>query len=116
MPTPAGGWTLGALRALASSDLVGDVPDDYVVHFSPHFSPHEIRLVQPHEPSITRETPIEAMDFTVRTYNLLKREGINTVGHLTALTLDAILGFRNANTKTADECREKLAAAGFTIT
>jgi len=34
---------------------------------------------------LTYEDPIEALDLTVRTYNVLKRERVNTIGEVAAL-------------------------------
>ncbi|WP_051689189.1 DNA-directed RNA polymerase subunit alpha C-terminal domain-containing protein [Butyrivibrio sp. AE2032] len=51
---------------------------------------------------------IEDMDFCVRTYNCLKRAGINTVAELHGMTEDEIAGIRNIGKKGIEEVREKL--------
>ncbi len=58
-------------------------------------------------------TPIEGLDLTVRSYNCLKREGINTVSELIALSEDQLMNIRNFGSKSVDEVREKLASLGL---
>ena len=58
-------------------------------------------------------TPIEDLDLTVRSYNCLKREGINTVSELIALSEDQLMNIRNFGSKSVDEVREKLAGMGL---
>ncbi len=62
-----------------------------------------------------RETTVEDLDLTVRTYNCLKREGIATVGELMDRTEQELLEIRNFGSKSVDEIREKLAALGVGI-
>jgi DNA-directed RNA polymerase subunit alpha len=58
-------------------------------------------------------TPIEDLDLTVRSYNCLKREGINTVSELIALSEDQLMNIRNFGSKSVDEVRDKLAEMGL---
>jgi DNA-directed RNA polymerase subunit alpha len=58
-------------------------------------------------------TPIEDLDLTVRSYNCLKREGINTVSELIALSEDQLMNIRNFGSKSVDEVRDKLATLGL---
>jgi DNA-directed RNA polymerase subunit alpha len=58
-------------------------------------------------------TPIEDLDLTVRSYNCLKREGINTVSELIGLTEDQLMNIRNFGSKSVDEVRDKLASMGL---
>jgi DNA-directed RNA polymerase subunit alpha len=57
--------------------------------------------------------PIEQLDLTVRSYNCLKREGINTVAELIALTEDELMNIRNFGSKSVDEVRDKLTSMGL---
>jgi DNA-directed RNA polymerase subunit alpha len=57
--------------------------------------------------------PIEEMDFSVRSYNCLKREGIGTVGDLIQRTEQDLLDIRNFGQKSIDEVKMKLAAMGL---
>lgn len=58
-------------------------------------------------------TPIEDLDLTVRSYNCLKREGINTVSELIALSEDQLMNIRNFGSKSVDEVRDKLTEMGL---
>ncbi len=58
--------------------------------------------------------PIEELDLTVRSYNCLKREGINTVGELIGARTEAdLLDIRNFGQKSIDEVKMKLAGMGL---
>jgi DNA-directed RNA polymerase subunit alpha len=57
--------------------------------------------------------PIEELDLTVRSYNCLKREGINTVSELIALSEDQLMNIRNFGSKSVDEVRDKLHSMGL---
>jgi DNA-directed RNA polymerase subunit alpha len=57
--------------------------------------------------------PIEELDLTVRSYNCLKREGINTVAELINLSEDQLMNIRNFGSKSVDEVRDKLTSMGL---
>ena len=57
--------------------------------------------------------PIEELDLTVRSYNCLKREGINSVGELISRTEADLLDIRNFGQKSIDEVKMKLAGMGL---
>jgi DNA-directed RNA polymerase subunit alpha len=59
--------------------------------------------------------PIEEMDFSVRSYNCLKREGVQTVGDLVQRTEQDLLDIRNFGQKSIDEVKAKLAAMGLAL-
>ena len=59
--------------------------------------------------------PIEDMNFTQRSYNCLKREGIHTVGELVVHTEQDLLDIRNFGMKSIDEVKEKLQAMGLSL-
>ena len=56
---------------------------------------------------------IEDMDFSVRTYNCLKRAQINTVGDLVARSMDEMIKVRNLGKKSLEEIIEKLEDMGL---
>ncbi len=58
------------------------------------------------------EMPIEELDLSVRSFNCLKRAGINTVGELTNKTDDDMMKVRNLGKKSLEEVKEKLVALG----
>ena len=61
----------------------------------------------------TLALPIEELDFSVRSYNCLKREGIGTVGDLIQRTEQDLLDIRNFGQKSIDEVKAKLAEMGL---
>ncbi|WP_296666514.1 DNA-directed RNA polymerase subunit alpha [Demequina sp.] len=59
--------------------------------------------------------PIEELNLTQRSYNCLKREGIHTVGELTARSEADLMDIRNFGQKSITEVKEKLAELGFSL-
>ena len=59
--------------------------------------------------------PIEDLDLSVRSYNCLKREGINTVSELVALSETQLMNIRNFGQKSVDEVRDKLISLGLSL-
>jgi DNA-directed RNA polymerase subunit alpha len=55
------------------------------------------------------DTPIEDVEFSVRTFNCLKKEAINTLGELIQRTESDLLGIRNFGKRSLDEVLERLA-------
>ena len=59
--------------------------------------------------------PIEDLDLSVRSYNCLKREGINSVSELVALSETQLMNIRNFGQKSVDEVRDKLTSLGLSL-
>jgi DNA-directed RNA polymerase subunit alpha len=59
-------------------------------------------------PSGVDDTPIEELELGVRSYNCLKREGIETVGDLIAKSEQELMCIPNLGRKTIEEVRERL--------
>ncbi len=62
------------------------------------------------------ETPVEALDLSVRVFNSLKRTGITTVGDVLDLLEkgdQAVMSIRNFGEKSLDELRQKMYEKGF---
>lgn len=59
--------------------------------------------------------PVEDLNLTVRSYNCLKREGINTVGDLVARSEQDLLDIRNFGAKSIDEVKQKLVDMGLSL-
>jgi DNA-directed RNA polymerase subunit alpha len=67
-------------------------------------------------PSELAETPVEALDLSVRVFNSLKRTGITTVGDVLDLLEkgeSAVMSIRNFGEKSLDELRQKMQEKGF---
>ena len=59
------------------------------------------------------EMTIEELDLSVRSFNCLKRAGINTVNDLIEKSEEEMMKVRNLGKKSFDEVREKLSSLGF---
>jgi DNA-directed RNA polymerase subunit alpha len=59
------------------------------------------------------ETPIEELDLSVRAFNCLKANEIQTVGQLLQKKEEELLALRNFGRKSLDEIKEKLVEKGF---
>ena len=58
---------------------------------------------------------IEDLDLSVRSYNCLKRAGIETVGDLIGKTMDDMMKVRNLGRKSLEEVERKLAMLGLSF-
>lgn len=65
--------------------------------------------------NLVNDTPIEDLDFSVRTYNCLKRAAINSVGDLVARTEDDMMKVRNLGKKSLEEVVLKLEDMGLSL-
>lgn len=59
--------------------------------------------------------PIEQLDFTVRSYNCLKREGVHTVGELLGRSEADLMDIRNFGQKSIDEVKAKIASMNLSL-
>ena len=59
--------------------------------------------------------PIEELELGVRSYNCLKRVGIETIGDLTSKSENELVAIPNFGRKSIEEVRETLAAHGLTL-
>ena len=59
---------------------------------------------------------IDELELSVRSYNCLKRAGINTVEDLCAKTMDDLMKVRNMGRKSLDEILNKLESMGLRLT
>jgi DNA-directed RNA polymerase subunit alpha len=58
---------------------------------------------------------VEELNLSVRSYNCLKREGINTVGDLVAKSEAELMDIRNFGQKSIDEVKAKLEELGLSL-
>ena len=61
------------------------------------------------------DTPIEELDLSVRAYNCLKRQGVNTIGQLTECTENDLMNVRNFGAKSIEEVKDKLIDMGLNL-
>lgn len=61
------------------------------------------------------EKSIEELDFSVRSYNCLKKSNINTFGEIVNKTEEEIMGIKNLGKKSFEEIKEKVKEYGLTL-
>jgi len=61
------------------------------------------------------QTRVEDLDFSVRTMNCLRREGISTVGELIQRTESDLMAIRNFGRKSLQEVKDKLVGMGLQL-
>jgi hypothetical protein len=59
------------------------------------------------------DIPLEELDYSVRTYNCLKRQGVNTLGDVLALSEPELLEIKNLGAKGVLEIPEMISAMGL---
>ncbi len=64
---------------------------------------------------IQDERLVEDLELTVRSYNCLKREGVDTIGQLATMTEEELMNIRNLGMKSVDEIRSKLTEIGYEL-
>jgi len=61
------------------------------------------------------DMPIEELDLSVRSFNCLKRAGINTIRELVVKTDEDMIKVRNLGKKSLEEVKQKLGALGLSL-
>lgn len=112
-------WTNGTIKPDEAVSLAAKVLNDHLALFidlSDNAKNTEI-LVEKEEDKKgkTLETTIEELDLSVRSYNCLKRAGINTVEDLTNKTEEEMMKVRNLGRKSLEEVLGKLHDLGLNL-
>jgi DNA-directed RNA polymerase subunit alpha len=79
---------------------------------------HEVAAAEAEVPTTSHgmeNFPIEELELGVRSYNCLKRVGIETIGDLTSKSENELAAIPNFGRKSIEEVRETLAAHGLTL-
>jgi len=115
-------WTNGAMTPSNALSSAARILDGYFrLFFDFRAEPADDTSAREHageEGGARREvldSKIEELDFSVRTYNCLKKENINTIGELVQLSEKQLLEIRNLGQKSLDEIKEKLVDRGLTL-
>ena len=112
-------WTNGTISPDEAVSLAARIISDHMAQFvglSEHAQTVEI-MVEPEEDKKEKvlEITIEELDLSVRSYNCLKRAGINTVEELIKRNEDEMMKVRNLGRKSLEEVEHKLAALGLAL-
>ncbi|WP_291569734.1 DNA-directed RNA polymerase subunit alpha [Clostridium sp. UBA4548] len=112
-------WTNGTIRP---DEAIGLSAKILIEHFklfmtlTDHADDVEI-MVEKEEDKKEKvlEMTIEELDLSVRSFNCLKRAGINTVQELTERSMDDMMKVRNLGKKSLEEVEQKLEALGLSF-
>ena len=112
-------WTDGSITPLESISLGAKILTEHLnifVNLTDEAQNAEI-MVEKEEDQKEKvlEMSIEELDLSVRSYNCLKRAGINTVQELTEKTESDMMKVRNLGRKSLDEVKNKLNDLGLEL-
>ncbi|MCK8061541.1 MULTISPECIES: DNA-directed RNA polymerase subunit alpha [unclassified Fusibacter] len=106
-------WTDGTIKPDEATSLGAKIMSEHLnlfINMTEEMSNVEI-MVEKEEDKKEKvlEMTIEELDLSVRSYNCLKRAGINTVEELTLKTEEDMMKVRNLGKKSLEEVKHKLA-------
>lgn len=112
-------WTDGSIAPAEAVSLAARILSEHLAIFMNLTSqPAGVEImVEREEESKSKvlDMPIEELDLSVRSYNCLKRAGINTVEELTRKTEEDMMKVRNLGKKSLEEVKQKLASLGLSF-
>ena len=112
-------WTDGTMTPEEATSLGAKILTEHLnlyVGLTEHVNDVEI-MVEKEEDKKEKvlEMTVEELDLSVRSYNCLKRAGINTVDELTQKTVDDMMKVRNLGKKSLEEIIKKLAGLELSL-
>jgi DNA-directed RNA polymerase subunit alpha len=112
-------WTNGTITPKEAISMASDMLIRYFqkfISFSGEYKSSDIFVDKP-DKKIEKplDMTIEELDLSVRSYNCLKRAGINTVQELTQKTEEEMMKVRNLGKKSLEEVKQKLQALGLSL-
>ena len=113
-------WTNGTISAQEAVSLAAKIITDHLqlfVDLSGEAFTGDSIMVEKDDKGKEKalEMTIEELDLSVRSFNCLKRAGINTVEDLTMKTEEDMMKVRNLGRKSLEEVIHKLESLGFTL-
>ena len=113
-------WTDGTISAKEAVSLAAKVLNEHLnlfVDLSEQAANVEIMVEKGENPQEkVLEMTIEELDLSVRSFNCLKRAGINTVEDLINKSEEEMMKVRNLGKKSLEEVIAKLKSLGFDLT
>lgn len=110
-------WTDGSIRADEAISLAAKILSKHISLFvNLTEQVDEVEITSDHQEEDRErllDMTIEELDLSVRSYNCLKRAGINTVGELVRKTEEEMMKVRNLGKKSLEEVEQKLKELGF---
>lgn len=112
-------WTNGTIEPEEAVSLGAKILNEHLnlfISLTNHIGDVEIMVEKEEdEKEKVLEMTIEELDLSVRSYNCLKRAGINSVEELTLKTEDDMMKVRNLGKKSLEEVQKKLAELGQSL-
>jgi DNA-directed RNA polymerase subunit alpha len=112
-------WTDGTISAKEAVSLGAKILNEHLnlfIELSEEAGNTEVMVVKSDDgKGKTLEMTIEELDLSVRSFNCLKRAGINTVEDLISKTEEDMMKVRNLGRKSLDEVVAKLDSLGFNL-
>lgn len=114
-------WTDGSIKANEALSQASNILTEHLNLFSSISDTEIVAEDKEEEPAIEDSIeedyliPIEDLNFSVRTYNCLKRANMNTVADMMARSREDMMKVRNLGKKSMEEVDEKLASIGLEL-
>ncbi len=112
-------WTDSTLSAREAVSLAAKIMSDHLELFTVLSDAAGSRSIVVEKPEAYRdkvlELTIEELDLSVRSFNCLKRAGINTVEDLVSKSEEEMMKVRNLGRKSLEEVINKLSAMGLSL-
>lgn len=112
-------WTDGTIDPEESVSLGAKILNEHLnlfISLTEHINDVEIMIEKEEdEKEKVLEMTIEELDLSVRSYNCLKRAGINSVEELTYKSEEDMMKVRNLGKKSLDEVQKKLEELGLSL-
>jgi DNA-directed RNA polymerase subunit alpha len=111
--------TSGAMEPGDAAAHAARIIDEHMMLFveqaSESMSDEGIFAEEEDEQDTILDTPIEDLELSVRSYNCLKRQGVNSVGQLAECSENDLLNIRNFGAKSIEEVKDKLQQMGLSL-
>lgn len=112
-------WTNGTIKPYEAISLAAKIMNEHLNMFVDLTKEAQdahimVEHKQSHQEKLL-DKPIEELDLSVRSYNCLKRAGINTVQELTSKSVSDMMQVRNLGRKSLDEVQDKLKVLGLSL-
>lgn len=104
--------TRGSMKPVDAVALAGQVINEHMLLLMDESTEEQagtIFVVDEAEKDKTLDAPIEDLELSVRSYNCLKRQGVNTLDQLVEQTEADLLNIRNFGAKSIEEVKDRLA-------
>jgi DNA-directed RNA polymerase subunit alpha len=113
-------WTNGTIEPGDALGQAAHILDTYIQLFfdvssTQIYPPMDHQTAGPSTEAKAPDARIEELDFSVRTYNCLKKANIQTIADLVQTTEEDLMNIRNFGRKSLLEVRDKLAQFGLTL-